>query len=82
MLQDAVIRKLEIIGEASKRTPREIKLGHPEIPWKQRAGMRDVLIHDYLGVDAERVWRVVQNRLEDLRIALSAILGSLPSSGS
>jgi uncharacterized protein with HEPN domain len=76
LVQDAVIRNLEIIGEATKRIPDEFRLGHPQIAWKQIAGMRDVLIHNYFGVDAERVWGVVENRLEDLRTKVSAILAS------
>ena len=74
LVQDAVIRNLEIIGEATKRIPDEFRLDHPQIPWKQIAEMRDVLIHNYFGVDAERVWGVVKNRPEDLRTKVSAIL--------
>ena len=57
--QDAVIRRLEIIGEAVKRLPDELKARHPAIPWRQIAGMRDVLIHEYAGVLLERVWKAV-----------------------
>jgi uncharacterized protein with HEPN domain len=72
--QDAVIRQLEIIGEAVKRISPEI-LGHrPDIPWRRIAGMRDVLIHDYMGVDLEAVWQVTQQDLAPLRQAVEDLL--------
>ena len=65
-LQDMVIRRLEIIGEAVKNIPPSIKEAHLEIPWKEIAGMRDILIHAYFGVDLDMVWEVVKNELPDL----------------
>jgi uncharacterized protein with HEPN domain len=59
--QSAVIRELEVMGEASKRISEEYKNNHSDIPWKLMAGMRDVLIHDYEGVDALTVWDTIQN---------------------
>src|SRR6185369_4699200 len=56
LLQDAVIRQLEIIGEATKRLSRDLRSLHPQIPWDDISGMRDKLIHDYFGVDIEKVW--------------------------
>lgn len=56
IIQDAVIRNFEIIGEATKRLSPEIRAGYPNIPWQQVAGLRDVLIHDYLKVNLNRVW--------------------------
>ena len=53
LLQDAVIRRLEVIGEAVKNMPEEIKARYPDVPWRQIASMRDVLIHKYFGVDLE-----------------------------
>jgi len=53
---NAVIRSLEIIGEASKKIPNSIRVQYPQIPWREIAGMRDKLIHDYFGVDLEVVW--------------------------
>jgi uncharacterized protein with HEPN domain len=74
MRHDAVIRQLEIIGEATKRLSPQILGRHPEVPWRQVAGMRDVLIHDYMGVDLERVWNVVQRDLPLLRKAVEELL--------
>jgi uncharacterized protein with HEPN domain len=67
--QDAVIRQLEIIGEAVKRLSAGTTESRPDIPWRRIAGMRDVLIHDYMGVDVETVWQVTQQDLPQLRQA-------------
>lgn len=63
MIQDAVIRNLEIIGVAVKNISQETREKNPDMPWKQIAGLRDVLIHQYFGVDLDTVWLVVENRL-------------------
>jgi len=73
--QDAVIRQLEIMGEAVKRLSLEITERRPDIPWRQIAGMRDVLIHNYMGVDLEAVWRVTQGDLPKVRKAVEELLG-------
>jgi uncharacterized protein with HEPN domain len=62
----AVIRCIEIIGEAVKNVPDEIRVEYPAIPWKQMAGMRDTLIHFYMGVDLEIVWRTVKEQFPRL----------------
>ena len=77
LIQDGVIRNLEIIGEATKKLPKRLTNKYPDIEWKKMAGMRDVLIHDYFGVDLERVWGVVRNRLPDLRENITKILADL-----
>jgi len=64
---NAVIRSLEVMGEAAKRIPDDIRGRYPEIPWKQMAGMRDKLIHEYSGVDLEIVWAVITGELPPLR---------------
>ncbi len=74
LVQDAVIRNLEIIGEAAKRVPKKYKDQCPAVEWKKVSGMRDVLIHDYLGVDVDIVWAVVQNRLPALKLNIQKIL--------
>jgi len=67
LVQDAVIRNLEVIGEATKRVSSELKTKNPHIPWREMAGMRDVLIHDYLGVDLAIVWNVVHRELPSVK---------------
>ena len=73
-LLDAVVKRLENIGEAIKHLPDATRNRHPQIEWKQIAGMRDRLIHDYLEVDYEIVWRVVQDDLKPLKAAVEDIL--------
>lgn len=76
-LQDAVIRRLEIIGEAVKNLPEEIFKKHPALPWKQVAGMRDILIHQYFGIDLELTWEVIQVEVPALKSKLETLLNSL-----
>ena len=63
---NAVIRSLEVLGEAAKRIPANVRKKYPQIPWKRMAGMRDKLIHEYAGVDIEIVWGVVREELPPL----------------
>lgn len=65
--QDAVVRNIEIIGEAAKRLSEKFKNEHPTIPWKRISGMRDKVIHEYFGVDLQLVWEVVERDLPQLR---------------
>lgn len=73
-LQDAIIRRLEIIGEATKNIPSAFKLQHHEIPWKQMAGIRDILIHEYFDVDLDLTWQVVKRELLPLKAKLQTLL--------
>ena len=72
-LKRAFVRSLEIIGEASKKLPEDVKARQPDIEW-QVTGMRDKLIHDYFGVDYTIVWDVATTKLPDLREKLQALL--------
>jgi uncharacterized protein with HEPN domain len=74
LIQDAVIRNLEIIGEAVKNLSSTIRAQHQDIPWREMAGLRDILIHEYFGVDLHTVWGVVEKELPRLKPAIQAIL--------
>ncbi|MDD3627797.1 MAG: DUF86 domain-containing protein [bacterium] len=74
MMQAAVIREIEIIGEASKRITEEFKKQHPKVPWKQMAGMRNKVIHDYFGVDIEIVWNTLKKDIPNLKLQFKSIL--------
>ena len=74
MRQDALLRKLEIIGEAVKNLSEKSKQRRPEIPWRQIAGMRDRLTHDYFGVDLALVWVTVEKDIPSLKTAVEQLL--------
>jgi uncharacterized protein with HEPN domain len=67
LVQDAVVRNLEVIGEAVKKIPDDVRDTHREIPWKKIAGLRDILIHEYFGVNMNIVWDVIENKLQQLK---------------
>ena len=67
LLQDAVFRRLEVIGEAAKHVPNAVRTRHPDIPWHRIAGLRDVLIHKYFGIIVEQVWQVISTDLPSVR---------------
>ncbi|MFA5865616.1 MAG: DUF86 domain-containing protein [Phycisphaerae bacterium] len=70
----AVVRELEVIGEAVKNLPASVRKKHPGVPWSEMARMRDKLIHFYFGVDKEIVWKTVKTRLPELRENIQTIL--------
>ena len=74
LIQDAVIRNLEIIGEATKRLPETFRVKYTHVPWKTMAGLRDVLIHDYLKVDVDRVWKIIETNLRELKTQIKIII--------
>lgn len=73
-LKRAVVRSLEIIGEATKKIPADVKVKWDTIPWKNMAGMRDRLIHDYMGVNYTIVWDVMKNKIPDMNKQISEFL--------
>jgi uncharacterized protein with HEPN domain len=76
-LQDSVIRRIEIIGEAFKNIPNDIKEFYKSIPWKEITGMRDILIHQYFGVDLELTWEVIRTDLPKLKKQITDIKNDL-----
>ena len=73
-VQDAVSRRLEIIGEAVKNIDVNFRNKYPDIPWKKIAGMRDILIHGYFGVNLERIWNIVNKDLIELKVKFKVIM--------
>ena len=74
---DAVVRNLEVIGEAVKQLPEEITQQQPDVEWRKIAGLRDILIHHYFGIDVGIIWDVVQNKLPDFERQIRTILENL-----
>ena len=73
-LKRAIVRSLEIIGEATKKIPADVKVKWNSIPWKNMAGMRDRLIHDYVGVNYTLVWDVMKNKVPDMYLQIAVLL--------
>ena len=71
---DAVVRNLEVIGEAVKQLPADLRSREPGIDWQKIAGLRDILIHQYFGIDVDILWDIIQNKLPALEVSVSALL--------
>lgn len=74
LIVDGVVRNLEIIGEAAKNTPQDIKKKHPDIEWKKIAGLRDILAHEYFGIDLQILWDIVKNKLPELKTKVTPLM--------
>ncbi|MCD6554029.1 MAG: DUF86 domain-containing protein [Chloroflexi bacterium] len=77
MVVDAVIRNLEIIGEASRNIPEDVREKHPIIPWRRMIGLRNIAIHEYFGVDLSIIWEIITRNLPETRPKITAMLKSL-----
>lgn len=76
---DGVVRNLEIIGEAAKNIPEEIKDGYPEIPWSEMIAMRNKVTHEYFGVDTQIIWETIQKDLPEVGLRIQMVLASFKS---
>lgn len=72
--QDAVLRRIQIIGDAAKHIPEEVRLKWPHVPWKKMAGMRDIVVHEYFGITLAMVWQVVIQEIPTLKIQIREII--------
>jgi uncharacterized protein with HEPN domain len=76
-VQDSVIRRLEIIGEAVKNIPENFKKSYPELPWRKIAGLRDILIHQYFGIDLELTWEIAKQNIPELKTEIKNVLNKI-----
>ncbi len=77
MKTDAIVRRIEIIGEATKNIPNSLKTMYPDIPWKDMAGMRDIIIHQYYGVEIDEIWKVMKIDTPKIKKEIKQILKNL-----
>lgn len=73
-IQDAIVRRLEIIGEAVKNIPADFKKNYPDIDWKKIAGMRDIIVHEYFGIDLKLIYKIATKNIPDLKEKIQKIL--------
>jgi uncharacterized protein with HEPN domain len=78
MVQSAVLHRLALLGEACRGISSELREAHPEIPWTQIVGFRNVIIHEYFGIDLELVWTIVADYVANLKVQLDSVVTSLP----
>lgn len=76
--QDAILRNLQTLAESTQRLSQARKAAYPGVPWERIAGFRNVLVHDYLGINVERVWEIIEGALPELKRQVTAILGEFP----
>lgn len=77
LYQDAIVRNIEIIGEAAKKVDDSFKIEYPSIPWRQMAGMRDKIVHEYADIDWEEVWKVATEDIKELKTLVESALNRL-----
>ena len=77
LVVDAVLRNLEVLGEAARNVPEEVREGHPEIPWRRVVGLRNIVAHAYFGIDLENVWKIVTENVPAVRPPVKALLDEL-----
>lgn len=73
LIQDAVIRNFEVVGEATKNLSDDLKLKYPNLPWRKVAGFRDVLIHGYINIDLDTIWDIIEQELPNLKAGVERI---------
>jgi uncharacterized protein with HEPN domain len=78
-IQDAVLRNLQILAESTQRLSPEMNTAHPEVEWNEIAGFRNVLVHDFLGIDLQRIWEIVSLDLPGLKVHMESIRGGPPA---
>lgn len=77
----AVVRALEVIGEAARQIPRALRSRYPDIPWRKITGMRNIVVHEYFGIDTEVIWKTAREDLPPLRSAVARMLADLEKKG-
>lgn len=82
IIQDAVLRNLQTMAESTKRLPEELKSAHPQVSWRSIAAFRNVVVHDYLGIDLKQIWKIIEEDLPGLKPAIAAMLATADDTAS